>query len=118
MDGGYSRGINKIPWNSSKKETRGCHKNNILNANSFNKIIRGNEKVEKAKDVIDELKADVVFYNEHIVNARHKENHNGLNLFFWVGESDNSSVVAHNVHENMSRVQDSGTSMLLFGPLI
>ena len=30
------------------------------NANSFNTRISGNEKVEKAKEVIDELEADVV----------------------------------------------------------
>ena len=46
------------------------------NANSFNTRISGNEKVEKAKEVIDKLEADVVCYNEHRVNTKHKENHN------------------------------------------
>ena len=42
------------------------------NANSFNKRISGNERVEKAKEVIDELEADVVCDNEHRVNMKNK----------------------------------------------
>ena len=33
------------------------------NANSFNTIIRENEKVEKSMEVIDELESDVICYN-------------------------------------------------------
>ena len=68
------------------------------NANSFNTRISGNEKVEKAKEVIDELEADVVCYNEHRVNMKHKENYNGLNQLFRGEVADIRSVVAHNVH--------------------
>ena len=46
------------------------------NANSFNTRISGNEKVDKSKEVIDKLEADVVCYNDHRVNTKHKENHN------------------------------------------
>ena len=52
------------------------------NANIFNTRISGNEKVEKAKEVIDELEADVVCYNNHKVNMKHKENYNGFNQLF------------------------------------
>ena len=52
------------------------------NANSFNTIIIRNKKVEKSKEVIDELEADVVCYNKHRVNTKHKENHNGFNQLF------------------------------------
>ena len=88
------------------------------NANSFNTSIRGNEKVERAKKVIDELEADVLCYNEHRVNMKHKEKYNGFNKLFRGGEADIRSVVAHNVHENVGRVQEGGASMLLFGSLI
>ena len=88
------------------------------NANSFNKRISGNKKVEKAKEVIDKLKADMVCYNENRVNIKYKENYNGLNQLFRGGGVDIRSVVAHNVHENLGRVQEGGTSMLLFGSLI
>ena len=74
--------------------------------------------MDKSKEVIDELEADVVCYNKHIFNARHKENHNGFNQLFRGGEADIISVVAHNVHKILSRVQEGGTSTLLFGPLI
>ena len=46
------------------------------NANSFNTRISRNKKVEKSKEVIDKLEVDVVCYNEHRVNMKHKENHN------------------------------------------
>ena len=52
------------------------------NANSFNTRISGNEKVEKAKEVIDELESGVVCYNEHRVNMKHKEKYNGFNQLF------------------------------------
>ena len=74
------------------------------NANSFNTRIIRNEKVEKAKEVIGKLEADVVCYNKHRVNTKQKENHNGFNQLFRVGETDIRSVVAHNVHENVGRV--------------
>ena len=37
---------------------------------------------------------------------------------FEGGEADIRSVVAHNVHENIGRLQEGGTNMLLFGSLI
>ena len=68
--------------------------------------------------MIDKLEADVVCYNEHRVNMKHKENCNSLNQLFRGGGADIISVVAHNVHENVGRVQEGGMSMLLFGSLI
>jgi hypothetical protein len=41
-----------------------------------------NEKLEKARRVIDDLQADVVCYNEHHQNLRHKANHNGFRQMF------------------------------------
>ena len=88
------------------------------NANSFNIRISRNEKIEKSKEVIDKLEVDVVCYNKHRVNMKHKENYNGFNQLFRGGEADIRSVVAHNVHKNVGRVQEGGMSMLLFGSLI
>ena len=68
--------------------------------------------------MIDELEADVVCYNEHRVNMKHKENYNGFNQLFRGGEADIRSVVAHNVHKKLGRIQEGGTSMLMFGSLI
>ncbi len=58
-------------------------------------------------------------YNEHRQNLRHKDNRNGWNQLFRGGKEDIRSVVAHNVHEAdcISRAQESGTGLLMFGPL-
>ena len=37
---------------------------------------------------------------------------------FRGGESDIRSIAAHNVHENVRRIQEDGTSMILFVPLV
>ena len=37
---------------------------------------------------------------------------------FRGGEAEIRSVTGHNVHENIGRTQEGGTSMLLYGPLI
>ena len=34
------------------------------------------------------------------------------------GEAEIRSIAAHNVHENVGRIQEVGTSMLLYGPLV
>ena len=60
--------------------------------------------MKKSKEVIDKLEADVVCYNEHIINMKHKVNHDSFNQLFQGGEAEIRSVVAHNVHENVSRV--------------
>ena len=50
----------------------------------------------------------MVCYNEHRVNMKHKENYNGFNQLFQGGEAGIRSVVAHNFHKNVGRVQEGG----------
>ena len=69
------------------------------NANGIYNRLGRNDKLDKAKDIINELGADVVAYNEHRQNLRHKDNRNGWNQLFRGGEADVCSIVAHNVHE-------------------
>ena len=89
------------------------------NCDGMNNNIGGNDKLEKAKEIIDDLEADVVMYNEHRMNLRHKRNKNGMNQMFNGGEAEIRSVAAHNVHEKKcGRTQQGGTSVLLYGPLI
>ena len=52
------------------------------NADGFNTRISGNEKLDKAKEIIDELEADVAAYCEHRINCAHKGNMNGLSQMF------------------------------------
>ena len=89
------------------------------NANGIDGRFTENWKVEKARELHDELEVDVVAYNEHKLNLKHKMNKVGFNQLFWGGEAEVRSVVAHNVHENRrKRVQEGGTSMLMFGGII
>ena len=86
--------------------------------NGFNSRIGNNEKLDKAKEIIDELEADIVAYSETRLNGRHKDNNNGFTQMFKGGEVEVRSVAAHNVHENIGRAQEGGTGLLCFGPLI
>jgi hypothetical protein len=87
------------------------------NANGFSNRLSNNEKVEKAKEIHDELNVDIAAYYEHRLNMRNRHIINGFNQLFKDGEAAIQSVVAHNIHENISCVQEGGTSLLLFGAL-
>ena len=88
------------------------------NPNGFSTNISGNEKLEKAKEVIDDLEADLVALPEHKVNCRHKHNRNGFRQMFHGGEADIRAVAAHNVHENVSKHQEGGTALLAYGSIV
>ena len=88
------------------------------NPDGFNTRISGNEKLEKAKELIDELGADVVAYSEHKINSAHKDNINGMGQMFNGEEAEIRTQTGHNRHENVGRRQQGGTSLLLYGQLI
>ena len=69
------------------------------NCYSINNTIGGNDKLEKVKELIDDLEAEVVMYNEHRMNLKHKRINNGTNQIFNGGDSEVRSVTARNVHE-------------------
>jgi hypothetical protein len=87
------------------------------NANGFSNRLSNNEKVEKAKEIHDKLNVDIAAYCEHQLNMRNRHNVNGFNQLFKGGKASIQSVVAHYIHKNISRVQEGGTSLLLFGAL-
>ena len=87
------------------------------NANRFSNRLSDNEKIDKAKEIHDELNVDIAAYCKHRLNMRNKHNINRFNQLFKGGEAAIQSVVAHNTHKNIGRVQEGGTSLLLFGPL-
>ncbi len=88
------------------------------NPYGFNTRISNNDKLDKAKELIDEVGADIVAYSEHQINAAHKENVNGMSQMFNGGEAEIRSVTGHNVHENVGRRQQGGTSLILYGSMI
>ena len=100
------------------KESDGVTRLVMENPNGFNTIIRNNTKLGKAREIIDELQADVVAYTEHRINCRHKRNRNGMSQMFRGGETEIRRLVGHNTHENISRVQEEGSSLLLFGTVL
>lgn len=56
------------------------------NVNGFQNRLSGNEKVERAKEIHDELEVDIVAYCEHQLNMKHKKNSNGFNCLFKGGK--------------------------------
>ena len=88
------------------------------NVNSLPNRFGGNRKLDKMKALIQEWGADVVGMVEHRQNLKHNQNGNGWNKLFRRGDEDVRSVVAHNVHENISPVQEGGVGLVAFGPLI
>ncbi len=48
---------------------------------------------------------------------RNRRNVNGFNQLFKGGEAAIQAAVAHNTHENIGRMQEGDTSLLLFGAL-
>ncbi len=74
------------------------------NTNGINNKLSNNDKVEKAKGIINALEADIVVYNKHQLNMQDQQNVNGFNQLFKGGEAAIQSVVAHNVHKNIEKV--------------
>ena len=52
------------------------------NVDGFNNRITNNDKLDKAKDLIDELQADLVAHCEHKMRIGHKLNRNGMRHMF------------------------------------
>jgi hypothetical protein len=86
--------------------------------NGISNKLSNNEKVEKAKEIIDDLEVDIVAYNEYRLNMQDRHNVNGFNQLFKGGKEEIQSVVAHNIHENFGKVQEGGTSLMAIGPLM
>ena len=62
--------------------------------------------------------ADIVGIVEHRQNLHHKSNTNGWNQLFQRADKDFRSVDAHNSHGNIAPVQEGGSGILVFGPII
>ena len=63
------------------------------NVDGIRNRICNNDKLDKAKELIDELGVDVVAYNEHKMRMGHKDNRNGMSQMFNGGEAEIRSVV-------------------------
>ncbi len=82
-------------------------------------LSKTNGKLEKAHQVIDDLQADIVCYNEHCQNLRHKANRNGFQQMFNGGETEQLwAIASHNRNEDAGKFQEGGTAMMVYGDLI
>jgi hypothetical protein len=88
------------------------------NANGIDSRSMFHPYIVKTRCIHDELEADIVAYNKHRLNLRHKDNWMGFNQLLRSGEAEIKSVVAHNEHENVGRIQEGGTAMMVFGPMM
>jgi hypothetical protein len=88
------------------------------NLNGLQSALSTNEKLDKARQVINDIQADVVCYNEHCQNLKHKTNQNGFRQMFNGGETELRAIAAHNVNEDAGKFQEGGTAMLVLGDLI
>ena len=93
----------KVHGVATRKKVEGVTRVIYENPNGFNSLVTCNEKLEKAKEIIDELEADVVSYSEHRLNCKHKDNRNGFSQIFRGREANILSIAAHNVHENVEK---------------
>jgi hypothetical protein len=87
------------------------------NVNNFDNQLCCNQKVERSKEIHSKLEVDIAACCEHKLNMRHKKNGNGFNQLFKGGEAAVQLIVAHNEHKNAGKVQQGGTSLILFGQL-
>jgi hypothetical protein len=69
------------------------------------------------QEIHEKLIVDIAAYSENQLNMKNKKNCNGFNQLFKGGEVAVQSIVVHNVHKNFGKVQQGGTSLILFGPI-
>jgi hypothetical protein len=75
------------------------------NVNGLSYCLCGNKKVDRMKELHDELEVDMATYCEYKLNMKHKKNVNGFSQLYKGGEAAIQSIAAHNVHENIGLTQ-------------
>ena len=81
-------------------------------------MLSKNGKLEKERQVIDDLQADIVCYNEHRQNLRHKLNRNGFWQMFNGGKAELRAITSHNRNEVAGKFHEGGIAMIVYGNLI
>jgi hypothetical protein len=81
-------------------------------------LSKKNEKLEKARQVIDDLQVNIVCYNEHRQNLQHKPNQNGFRQMFNGGKNELRTIASHNKNTEARKFQEGGTAMVVYKVLI
>ena len=82
------------------------------------KLSNKNKKLEKVWQVIDNLQANIVCYDEHRQNLRHKSNWNEFRQMFNGGETELGVIVCLDKNKEVKKFQEGGTAMIVYGDLI
>ena len=89
---GFTDEVLKLHGLAPGKKGEGVTRVIYKNPNGFNSQMTRNEKLEKDKEIIDDLEADVVAYSEHRLNSKHKDNRNGFSHISRGEEADIRSI--------------------------
>ena len=79
--------ILKVHGMAPGRKAEGVTREIYENCDGLNNRIGGNRKLDKAKEIIDDLEADVVMLNKHRMNISHKENRNRMSQLFNGGKN-------------------------------
>ena len=79
--------VMEIHWQRPMEKQDGVIRLVYKNANGIDSWFKDNWKVDKAKDLHDELAVDITAYNKHKINMKYKQNKVGFNQLFWGGEA-------------------------------
>ncbi len=79
---GISEEVLKVHGVAPQSKGEGVIRLIYKNVNGLSNKLCNNKKVEKAKEIDDELEVDIVAYNEHWLNMRDRRNVNGFNQLF------------------------------------
>ena len=114
---GISEEVLKVHGVALPSKCKGVVRLIYENVNGLSNKLSNNDTVDKAKEIYNDLEVDIFTYNKHRLNMHDRRNVNGFNQLFKGGVASLQSVVVHNVHKNLGRVQEGGTSLLLFASL-
>jgi hypothetical protein len=79
------------------KKSKGTVRLVYKNVNGFNNHHYCNQKVERSKEIHDELKVDIAAYCKHKLNMRHKKNRNGLCVCVFLAPGYGWGTVMHEI---------------------
>ena len=98
---GVSDEVLKVHGTAPGSKPEGITRLVYENVNGLKCQWTNNDKIDKARELHDELEVDIAAYNEHRLNMKHKANGIGFSQLFNGGEAEVRSVGAHNVNENI-----------------
>ena len=95
----------KVPTKKAEGVTRLIYEN----LNGLNNRLSNNEKLDKAQHVIDDLGTNIVAYNKHCLNFKHKDNFNSLAQFFkeerLISEQSEATMYTRRLNESRKEEQ-------------